>query len=111
MVPRGGGSITFTPQGDAGGKFPWWISSNLLTTNMLLAGGAFAMSVTSWQIPLWMFIVVGLVIAAPAFWLNRRSRQWRLAGHCPGCGYDLRESPDRCPECGRPALVVQPSRR
>jgi len=55
--------------------------------------------------PIPFFAALTLILPA-SFILRRRLRQKRKTTHCIACGYDLRATRDRCPECG---LVVERS--
>ena len=62
-------------------------------------------------IPYW--LPTALTLMPPFLWLGsagvRRRRERRRLNLCERCGYDLRASPGRCPECGTVAAAGGPA--
>lgn len=58
-------------------------------------------------LPLWAPAAVMAVL--PTIVLLRRLRRTHRDSTCQMCGYDLRATPGRCPECGTPAPVPVPA--
>jgi hypothetical protein len=74
----------------------------------------------AYAIPYWQPVAVLAIPPLGAALLAWRRSRRRRAGLCPKCGYDLRATPERCPECGaagadlnraiatRPPATLQP---
>jgi hypothetical protein len=82
------------------GLAPLWLPLSLIVYQPVPGyNGALTMMVAA-------YVPVACLTAASRWCRERRRlcRNRRAAGHCVRCGYDLRGSPARCPECGAVAL-------
>ena len=65
------------------------------------SGGNYRVAV----VPLWAGLVVALLPVAVPLVRRRIRAARRRRGRCAGCGYDVRATPGRCPECGAVAAA------
>ncbi len=67
-------------------------------------GGTESLSDGTVRLPHWALVLLTAAPAVAGLGLIRRavSRRRRSRGLCGNCGYDLRATADRCPECGTP---------
>jgi hypothetical protein len=72
-----------------------------VSTRRFLGFGFIAYAkITGVWVPHWFLALLFAILPALHLHAAIRSRRRHRAGHCPTCGYDLRATPDRCPECG-----------
>ena len=80
--------------------FPMWFPT---WESYWLANNPYRPKVTAVSLPLWIstavFLIVFVLLYAPIRGEHGRRKRKKL-GLCLKCGYDLRASEERCPECG-----------
>jgi hypothetical protein len=124
-VALGGGHLafstieTFAPPAGLGGGYPYgaelseWEAMGLRWRREGLTiqrpGDRAVVAVVSRTSTFVVWLAWPLLLSAilPAGWLvwRRKIARERRKGMCRVCGYDLRASPDRCPECGTAIAV------
>jgi hypothetical protein len=82
----------------------WWFEFNRWSRNPGENPRYIEETLLTVIVPYWTLVTSTAI--PPGWWLATRLKRWRrgAAGRCLRCGYDLRATPTRCPECG---TVVQ----
>jgi hypothetical protein len=80
-------------------KYAPWSSSDWGVATLNALGG----TVYHLSAPHWAIVVVLLSISGTRIAMGLQRRLRARIGRCFRCGYDLRATPDRCPECGTAA--------
>jgi hypothetical protein len=74
---------------------------------MVVGSGGFSFDVTTAVVPYCWVLLAGAALPGVRLLRALRGRtcckRRRFSGLCLSCGYDLRATPDRCPECGADA--------
>ena len=52
------------------------------------------------RFPMWVVVILSSLLPAMVLLRDLKRRREILPGHCRTRGYDLRATPERCPECG-----------
>lgn len=95
-----------------GPVFPWpasgesfWEQCGFVVNFQFKASGSpFNQILGYWSVPIWFVLLCTSIL--PGVWIYRLRHKARNADfmRCAICGYDLRASTDRCPECGADPL-------
>jgi hypothetical protein len=105
--PRNSYTTTGVPVINAGGSEVWLLGFGMTDQRRFPCAPPLPVPyVRGVVIPFWF---PALLSAVAAVWVTRRYNTRSLRrrqGLCEACGYDLRASADRCPECGAPIKLV-----
>lgn len=86
----------FVPPYSLGTHFFWFSSSWYPEVSM--ANQYYG--AVQWSFPVWPLALICLMPATLRAWKSRRAKRAESMNRCGKCGYDLRATPTRCPECG-----------